>query len=186
MGDEIKTTYVLEMAKSEDLSPKGTNLPGWRIERLETPCPEFNKFLHTVVGYEYRWGGRTHWGKDTWYAYASRKELETWVAYLGGTPAGYFELEKRPGGDIEVKSLGLLPSFIGQGLGGPLLTRAAERAWEIGASKVWLTTCSHDHPHALQNYLDRGFQIREIREGPANRPIASFWEGMVFGPQVAG
>ena len=31
-------------------------------------------------------------------AWVDRPEIETWIGYLSGTPAGYFELEAQPGG----------------------------------------------------------------------------------------
>jgi GNAT superfamily N-acetyltransferase len=149
---------------------------------MTTPCPEFNKFLHTVVGYPYRWGGREDWTSEDWVAHAQDENLQTWVAYVEGTPAGYFEIEKRPAGDVEIVCFGLLAPFIGQGLGGHLLTVAVERAWAstadggMGATRVWLHTCSHDHPHALNNYLARGFRVVKTEVEPANDPISSFWE----------
>lgn len=182
MNAETKTTYTLEMLSPDDLRLVRLSLPGLRIERMRISLPEFNKFLHTLVGYDYRWGGRTDWGKDEWTAYASRDELQTWVAYIDGTPAGYCEMEKSPAGEVEIKSFGLLPAFIGQGLGGHLLTVAVELAWApaedggMGATRVWLHTCTHDHPHALQNYLARGFRIQKTEIEPANDPIPSFWE----------
>lgn len=176
MGTKTKTTYTLEMLDPGDLRPKYVDFPDLRIERMKIRCPEFNKFLHTVIGYEYRWGGRTGWSKDDWYNYVNRDRLETWVAYLSGTPAGYFELEKGTEDDVHIQNFGLLSQFIGKGLGGHLLTKAVERAWEMGASKVWLTTCTHDHPHALRNYLARGFHVRQTKQHPANPPIKSFWE----------
>ena len=176
MSDQTKTTYALEMAHPEDLRPKTADLPNLRVEKMEPPCPEFNKFLHTMVGYEYRWGGRTDWGQKEWYAYADRDTLETWVAYTAGTPAGYFELQRHAGGDVQIECFGLLPQFVGKGLGGVLLTRAIQRAWELADGIVFLRTCSHDHPHALQNYQARGFQIKKTTEGPSNPPIKSFWE----------
>jgi GNAT superfamily N-acetyltransferase len=135
-----------------------------------------NKFLHTLVGHNYRWGGRSDWGEEEWIAYASREELHTWVAYFYGTPAGYCEMEKAPEGDVEIVCFGLLPAFIGQGLGGHLLTVSVEHAWASGATRVWLHTCTHDHRHALQNYLARGFRLYKTEIGPANAPIPSFWE----------
>jgi GNAT superfamily N-acetyltransferase len=95
---------------------------------------------------------------------------------MDGTPAGYFEIEKRPEGEVEIKNIGLLPAFIGQGLGGHLLTVAVERAWAWGATRVWLHTCTHDHPHALRNYVARGFRVCKTEVGAANRSIPSFWE----------
>ncbi|MEA3337009.1 MAG: GNAT family N-acetyltransferase [Chloroflexota bacterium] len=179
MHAESKTTYTLEMQRPEDLRPKHPDTPGLQIERVAVKCPEYNKFLHTVVGHQWRWGGRSHWTKDDWYTFVNRDELETWVATFAGTPAGYFELEKHTEGDVEILTLGLLPQFIGQGLGGSLLTVAVQRAWQMGANKVWLRTCSHDHPNALRNYLARGLVIRQTKKGPVNRPFKSFWESMI-------
>ena len=81
------------------------------------------------------------------------------MAYVSGTPAGYFELDGPPGGDVEIAYFGLLPSFVGRGLGGWLLTAAVERAWRRNPRRVWLHTCSLDHPAALANYRARGFRL---------------------------
>ena len=178
MDADIKTTYALEMLSPDELRPKYADIPDLRVQRMVVKCPEFNKFLHTIVGYNHRWGGRGDWSRDYWYKYVNRDEMETWVAYLSGTPAGYFELEKTSEGNARILALGLLPQFIGKGLGGYLLTRAIERGWEMGVSKVQVGTCSHDHPHALKNYLARGFRIQRTNQGPANPPIKSFWELM--------
>jgi len=129
-----------------------------------------------MVGHPHRWGGRETWTAEDWIAYASRDELQTWVAYVDGTPAGYCEMEKSSAGEVEIVNFGLLPAFIGQGLGGHLLTVAVERAWAWDATRVWLHTCTHDHPHALHNYQARGFRVCKTEVGPANDPIPSFWE----------
>ncbi len=176
MGDPIKTAYFLVMTRPEDLNPSYVDIPDLRVEQLQNKCPEFNKFLHLLVGHVHRWGWRADWGKDGWYRYVNREELETWVAYVAGTPAGYFELEKREDGDAYLDVFGLLPQFVGIGLGGHLLTRAIERAWELGPNRVCVGTCSHDHPHALKNYLARGFQIQTTSREPPNPPVRSFWE----------
>ena len=166
------------MLDPNNLQPKCGDFPDLRVERMDIKCPEFNKFLHTMVGYDYRWGGRADWSKDDWYKFVNRDEMQTWVAYMSATPAGYFELAKLPQGDVRIQDFGLLPQFIGIGLGGHLLTIAIKHAWEMGASKIWLSTCTHDHPHALKNYLARGFRIQRTNQGPGNPPIKSFWEMM--------
>jgi len=178
MSNEIKITYTLEMRCPEELRPKYIDCPELRIEKVEIKIPEYNKFLHTMVGYEYRWGGRNNWDRNDWNWYVNRDELETWVAYISATPIGYFELEKGTESDIHIQAFGLLPNFIGKGFGGYLLTKAVEIAWDMQAKRIWVNTCSHDHPHALQNYLARGFKIIKVTEEPANKPIKSFWELM--------
>ena len=82
----------------------------------------------------------------------------TYVAHFDGQEVGYFELESQKGGDVEIVYFGLLPDFIGRGLGGALLSAAVERAWEItDTRRVWVHTCTEDHKHALDNYRQRGF-----------------------------
>jgi GNAT superfamily N-acetyltransferase len=81
------------------------------------------------------------------------------MACLAGMPAGYAEIEMQDGGNVELASFGVLPQFAGRGVGGRLLTRAVERAWEMGGKRVWLHTCSLDSPAALPGYLARGFRL---------------------------
>ena len=95
------------------------------------------------------------WSDQRWRDYVERPNLETWLGYLDDEPVGYFELEDEPDSGVEIAYFGLLPAFIGRGLGGALLTDAARRAWQSGPTRVWLHTCTLDHPQALANYLAR-------------------------------
>ena len=55
---------------------------------------------------------------------------------------------------------GLGVRFIGKGMGGYLLSQANEKAWLLeNTQRVWVHTCSLDHPSALKNYQARGFSI---------------------------
>ena len=88
---------------------------------------------------------------------------EVYVLYLSGTPAGYAELDRGSPDDVEVCYFGLLPEFIGRGLGPYLLDWTIRRAWlpphGDGAERVWLHTCTLDHPKALATYQRAGFQV---------------------------
>ena len=168
-----KTTYHLEMSSRDELQPPAPAAVEYEVIRVEIPCPELNWFLHDAVGVEFRWGGRGHWGREEWTEYVDRPELETWVAYVRGTPAGYYELEKQDDGSVRIECFGLRRSFFGQGIGGSLLSKGIERCWDMGANRVWLTTCTHDHPHALQNYQARGFKLLKETTAPANEPRVS-------------
>lgn len=154
----VVTTYHLEMLDRADLRP-GRSRSDLDIRRAEIPLPELNRFLYTAVGGDWYWLSRLPWTYQHWLTYLDRPALETWVAYVAGSPAGYFELEAQPGANVEIVYFGLLPRFVGHGLGGTLLTAATERAWEMGAARVWVHTCTLDHPGALANYQRRGFRI---------------------------
>ncbi len=169
--DRLVTTTHLEMTGRMQLRPAGPARTTFELVRAEIPCPELNRFLYTAVGAAWWWYSRLPWSRARWLEYLDRAELETWVAYVSGTPAGYFELERQDGGIrttplgrcyVEIAYFGLLPGFIGKGLGGPLLTAAVRRAWDMGAERVWVHTCDLDHPRALANYRARGFRVFRV------------------------
>lgn len=152
-------THHLEMTDAGALRPPAEGPAEVELRRAEVACPELNRFLYAAVGGDWYWVDRLDWTYRRWMDYLARPEIETWVAYVSGTPSGYFELEMQAGSNVEIAYLGLLPQFVGQRLGGGLLTAAIRRAWEMGAARVWVHTCSLDHPAALQNYLARGFRV---------------------------
>lgn len=170
---EQKITYYLEMRSPDELKPPNKGLVDLDIRQVELPFPELNWLMHQVVGADYRWGGREDWGRAEWTAYVNRPGLQTWIAYVSGTPAGYFEVEKYDDGSVEILCFGLRKEFFGQGIGGTLLTEAVKRCWEMNASRVHLHTCTHDHPLALNNYQARGFKVVKTQTGTPNAAFQS-------------
>lgn len=163
-------TWYLEMTAPADLLPSRSTRSDLLLAHVGQPMPELNRFLYTAVGGDWYWTDRLPWTYRQWHGYLNRPELETWVLSASGVPAGYFELEMQSGHNVEVAYFGVLPAFIGQGLGGHLLTAAVERAWTMGAKRVWLHTCSLDHPNALKHYCARGFRIYKKEVTPKEEP----------------
>jgi GNAT superfamily N-acetyltransferase len=71
------------------------------------------------------------------------------------------------GGEAEIVTFGLLPEFVGRGLGGFALTLGIQQAWALAPSvkRVWLHTSTFDHPRALPNYHRRGFRTFKTEQG---------------------
>lgn len=163
------TTWYLEQRSPDELSP--ARPASVTVTRAEVVSPEFNRFLYTAVGGDWRWTDRLAWTWQQWHDWLSRPGVETWVAYQRGTPAGYVELDAATHrGQVEIAYFGLLPAFVGQGIGGHLLTVALRRAWELTGERVWLHTCSLDGPAALANYQARGLKL--YRTETADEPVA--------------
>jgi len=132
--------------------------PGFRIEHAD-PCPiPFFRYLYTEVGRDYRWRERLEWTDEQCAEHLAQPGVSLWVLYGGGAPGGYFELNKQSDGSIEIVYFGLMRHCIGRGLGKAMLSEAASRAWSLGATRVWLHTCTLDDKAALPNYLARGFE----------------------------
>lgn len=179
------TTWYLEMLDPAQLRPKLSEHPNLEIRQAEVPCPELSRFLYASVGGQWYWCDRLSWSRDRWLTYLNRPQVETWVAYISGTPAGYIELEAHPQSDVEITCFGLLPQFIGQGIGGHLLTVGVQRAWSRGVSRVWVHTCSLDGPFAYKNYESRGFTRYDTKvaiEDLPDEPLGP-WPDSNFRPQ---
>jgi GNAT superfamily N-acetyltransferase len=153
------TTYYLEMTSVTDLKAKPDS-KGMHVIECETKQFQFNQFLYQFVGKPWHWTDKLAWTDDQWQAYAEADNLRTWVGYHRGAPAGYFELQSHDDNQIKIACFGLAPKFIGQGFGGYLLSQAVKAAWAwSNPQRVWVHTCTLDHPNALKNYQARGFRL---------------------------
>ncbi len=150
--------WYLEMASPDDLRP-GAQSAG-DVRRSTVPLGALNRFFYREVGRDFHWVDRLGWSDDRWQEWAERTEL--WLVHDRGTPAGYAELEPRADGSVDVAFFGILAPFRGRGLGGQLLTRVVQRAWELGPDRVTVNTCELDGPHARRHYEARGFRV--VRE----------------------
>jgi GNAT superfamily N-acetyltransferase len=158
MEREVTTTY-LEILDPGDHTPKRYADPEFRILECTVKQFSYNRFLYHLVGQGWHWTDKRGWTDGDWQRYAEDENLRTWVAYVAGSPAGYYELQRQACDDVEIIYFGLASPFIGKGFGGPLLSHAIQSAWDWGARRVWTHTCSLDHPHALANYQARGMRI---------------------------
>ena len=52
-----------------------------------------------------------------------------------------------------------MPDFIGQGLGKWFLQWTIDKAWSYSPQRIWLHTCTLDHPAALPMYKKAGFEV---------------------------
>lgn len=152
-------TYYLEMKNRGQLRSKAQP-PGLEVIEAELKEFRFNRYLYQLVGEPWQWVDKLALSDQAWQEYAERDSLRTWVAYHRGSIAGYYELERQDDGSVQIAYFGLAPRFVGKGFGGFLLTHALESAWSWGdTDRVWVHTCTLDHPGALSNYQARGMQI---------------------------
>ncbi len=161
MPTRVTRTY-LQLRSPDDFRPAAPPEELPRLERVGECPPSFYRFLYAEVGRAFSWTDRLHWTDDMIRDHLGTPGLSLWLLTWSAAPAGYFELKPHPDGSIEIAYFGLLREFIGRGWGKYLLGEAVREAWRLGPGRVWLHTCTLDHPAALPNYLKRGF--RAIRE----------------------
>jgi ribosomal protein S18 acetylase RimI-like enzyme len=154
---KVTRTY-LELGDRAALRPAPAPDPRSHVERMEGCPPSFFRYLYAEVGRAYHWLDRLGWTDEVIRSRLAQPGVSLYLLTSGGAPAGYFELEKHGDGAVEIAYFGVLPEFQGRGLGKYLLTEAVRAAWALGATRVWLHTCTLDHPGALANYVGRGFR----------------------------
>jgi GNAT superfamily N-acetyltransferase len=125
--------------------------------RAERPTISFYRYLYNTVGERWLWYERRAMDDETLSGFIHDPGTEIYVLYSGGVPAGYAELNRRVKDEIELAYFGLMPEFIGQGLGRYFLSWAVDCAWTHGPERVWVSTNNFDHPRAIQSYQRAGF-----------------------------
>jgi GNAT superfamily N-acetyltransferase len=153
----VTTTYLEMFAQPQRVVP--TPRECMAVVHAKKPSVAYYRFLYDAVGLDYDWTSRKRLSDPELAALLNDPRLEVHVLMAAGVPAGFAELDRRIEGEIELVQFGLVPGFIGQGLGRYFLQWTIDKAWSYSPRRFWLHTCTKDHPAALPNYLKAGFAI---------------------------
>ena len=162
-------TY-LEMMAQPPTARRSAPRAGLEIRHARRPSVAFYRFLYGTVGEPWTWTVRRRLSDAELGAILADPRVEVNVLWADGVPAGYAELDRRVPPDIELAYFGLLPEFIGQGLGGYLLDWAIHHAWRSRPRRLWVHSCDLDHPDALAVYQKLGFRIYDRRTEEVDLP----------------
>ena len=154
----VTVTY-LEMTSPDQRAPAPGRAEPTAILRAHRPTISFYRYLYDTVGEEWWWFERRRLSDEALAAIVQDDRVEVHVLYVHGVPAGYAELDRRVEGEVELAYFGLIPEYVGRGFGPYLLDWALARAWSYGPRRVWLHTCTLDHPGALTVYRRGGLQV---------------------------
>ncbi len=157
-ADVEATRTYLELKYRDQFRAAFGDFPDVVAERVAHATPGLYRHCYRTVGAEYHWRDRWDWSDAEIRAHLARPEISLFVAVRGGALVGWYELRRVAEDDsVEIAYFGLAPGMIGHGLGKHLLSCAVRDAWTLQPTRVWLHTCTLDHPHALSNYEARGF-----------------------------
>lgn len=151
----VVTTY-LEMF--EPPAYGRPSLEGMHVLRCLHPTAAYYRFLYAEVGRDWEWKDRDAISDDSLQLWLEHPGLELYVLFVDGHPAGYSELT-RLRGEVKIVYFGLLPAYIGRGLGRQWLEWTIHEAWNEETRRLWVHTCTLDHPRALANYERAGLRV---------------------------
>ncbi len=165
-------TY-LEMSKEPRYPHQSQRAENISILRTREPTVSFYRYLYNTVGEPWLWYERRQLSDQSLKKIIQHSKVKIYVLYVNGTPAGYSELDCRRKKEIELAYFGLIPEFIGRGLGSYFLRWSVEKAWSEEPKRVWVHSCNFDSPHAIATYQKAGFEAYRQEEKLIDDPNGS-------------
>src|SRR5262249_27156991 len=126
-----ETRYYLEVTSPEQLLASPEPRGPLRLAREASPSPALMRSLYKLIGENFNWVDRGRWNEEDWAVHVVRPGVEIWLLWVEDKAAGFFELLPEADSSVRLVYFGLAPEFIGRGLGGYLLTAAAQRGFEL-------------------------------------------------------
>ena len=150
----------LEINSIKKLNRSKSPGPNFKINQVDPPDFQLNKFFYKQIGRKHRWIDRLAWTDKKWIEYVENPRVKTFVLKDNNNLAGYYETIRDFDKDhSEIAYFGILEEYFGKKCGGFMLSEAINKLFEDGNSRVWLHTCSLDHENAIKNYLARGMRV---------------------------
>ena len=164
MKKKIKR-FFLELSSLNDLIKSDNFYKNLIIISEKNKNFDFYKFLYKEIGKNFFWRDRLRWTLEQWDSYIQQSNLQFYVLKQNENLLGYYELLFDANtNSVEIPYLGIFKDYYGKGFGGYLLTDAIRQAFKAPINKVWVHTCTLDHPNALRNYISRGMKIFKTEE----------------------
>lgn len=172
-GKMANVVTCLEMTQPPPPRPDPPGI-AYGLVRIASPGADWYRALFRRVGEPYLWGSRLAMRDEELLRVVRDPRVEVYaVRGAGGEEAGLLELDFRAEDECELKFFGLAQDAIGKGAGRWLMNRALERAWSRRIRRMWVHTCTLDHPGIVPFYIRSGFVPfkRQIEIGDDPRAV---------------
>ena len=160
-GHLANVVTCLEMTERPAPRP-APDVSGLSLERLDAADTQRFRDLFRAVGRDIMWFSRLFMAEEQLAAIIGHPQVHAHALVKDGRDIGILELDFREEGQCELSFFGVVPDAVGSGTGRFLMNQALEKAWSQPITRLWVHTCSFDHPNALGFYQRSGFRPYEI------------------------
>lgn len=168
-GHLANVVTCLEMLAKPEARPLPA-IEGLSLVRLGAADTERFRALFRAIGQDIMWFSRLIMAEEKLAGIIGDPNVHCHALVKDGQDIGLLELDFREAGQCELSFFGLVPSAVGSGTGRYLMHEALMRAWAQPISRLWVHTCTFDHPNALAFYQRSGFRpyavMVEVHEDP--------------------
>jgi GNAT superfamily N-acetyltransferase len=149
---------VTHLEMTERPPPRHDPSAPWLLRKVEHPGLDWFRELYVRVGEEWLWFSRVRMPAAELAAILRSPLVEVYALVHEGRDEGLLELDFRQSGQCELSFFGVTAKLIGTGAGRWLMNRALDIVWSRPLKRVWVHTCTFDHPSALAFYQRSGFR----------------------------
>jgi GNAT superfamily N-acetyltransferase len=135
-----------------------TDTPGISVRVVPHPTLTWFRSLYRRIGENWLWFSAAVMPDAQLSAVITAPTTEILALDKGDDTVGLAELDFSKAGETEIVTFGVVPEVYGTGAARALMQATLVRAFRPGVSRVWLHTCTFDHPAAIPFYLARGFR----------------------------
>lgn len=128
------------------------------LRRLGPDDAERYAAIYRSIGERWLWVSRLGLLPEQIATLLGQKGIEAYGLVADGQDAGLVELDLRNQCETELVYFGLAERFIGTGAGRWMMRRTLEIAWSRPIRRLWLHTCTLDHPGAVGFYRKAGLR----------------------------
>jgi GNAT superfamily N-acetyltransferase len=149
----IVTYLEMQAAPPSRPAPAGA----WSLAPIGGDLARY-RALYREVGEPWLWSSRVLTGDAALQAILNNPGVETLALRRDDADIGLLELDFRVTGACEVAFFGVASAAFGTGAGRFLMNAAITRAFAQPIARLWLHTCTLDHPGAVAFYMRSGFR----------------------------
>lgn len=131
---------------------------GFSLQPLAERSIAYYRDLFRAVGADWLWTSRLVMPDTDLQAILDHPAVHIFELQTGHNGRGILELDFRVAGECELAFLGVTRALVGTGAGRFMMNRAIAMAFTQPIHRLWLHTCTLDHPGAVTFYERSGFR----------------------------
>jgi GNAT superfamily N-acetyltransferase len=153
-----KIANVVTFMERSGPPPARSSLPAdLSLDTPPSPDVAAYRAIYRRVGENLLWTSRALMSDAVLSEWLNRPTTRVQLLRRGGEAVGLVELDLSEPETAEIVSFGVIPEEVGTGTAHLLMNAVIADLVAGGATRIWLHTCTFDHPAAVPFYMRHGF-----------------------------
>lgn len=147
-------TYFERSGRAPAAAPRN----GLSVRQVAAPATAWYRRVYSRIGLDWLWISAVLMPEERLAADLADPATLILTLLRDQDDIGLAELKFSAPAEVEIVVFGVIPEAVGTGAASVLMRAALAAAFRPGVSRVWLHTCTFDHPAAVPFYLRHGFR----------------------------